>query len=75
MSQRDVSPGAEEADAAVVVAAVEPPPPDVEWWDRNLLATGSYEEDIGENGVAIKESKVSPRLANDSVLRLFSHAL
>ena len=38
----------------------EPAPPDVEWWDRNLLASGSYTQDIGENdGVAIKESKVS----------------
>lgn len=62
--QRDVSPGPE-GEGAVTVEGVlvpaepaEPAPPEVEWWDRNLLATGSYQEDIGETGVAIKESKV-----------------
>lgn len=36
-----------------------PPPPDVEWWDRNLLASGSYETDIRDEVVAIKESKIT----------------
>lgn len=43
---------------AVPAELAEPPPPDVEWWDRHLLATGSYEADVKEGGVAIKESKV-----------------
>ena len=51
--------GADTVEGVVVPAEpAEPAPPDVEWWDRNLLATGSYREDIGETGVAIKESKV-----------------
>ncbi len=66
--QRDVSPGPEGEGVDIIEGAVvpaepaEPAPPDVEWWDRNLLATGSYREDIGETGVAIKESKVSTPL-------------
>jgi hypothetical protein len=37
------------------------PIPDVEWWDKGLLAHGSYEQDVPEDinqPVAIKDNKV-----------------
>ncbi len=49
---------ADSSAAAAAAEPAEPAPPEVEWWDRNLLATGSYGADVGPERVAIKESKV-----------------
>ncbi|CAD7695809.1 unnamed protein product [Ostreobium quekettii] len=39
--------------------AVEEDVPDVEWWDRLILANGSYEEDLGDDAVSLRENKVT----------------
>ncbi|GAX81848.1 hypothetical protein CEUSTIGMA_g9276.t1 [Chlamydomonas eustigma] len=61
--RRDVSPGPmdedEAGEAGVQAKPSEPAPPDVEWWDRNLMPSGSYEEDVREESVNIKENKIS----------------
>eukprot|EP00798_Chlamydomonas_sp_ICE-L_P006696 gene6696-3366_t len=65
--EETASTDSEELDALVDVIEPPQPVPDVEWWDRHLLATGSYEEDIGlgEDGepkdglVSIKETKIT----------------
>lgn len=46
------------AEQAAAAAAAAEPVPDVEWWDKGLLVHGSYEEDVGEQEVALKDSKV-----------------
>jgi hypothetical protein len=32
--------------------------PDVEWWDRGLLAHGSYDDDVAGEVVELKDNKV-----------------
>lgn len=58
------APEAAEAAADVLPAPPQPPPPDVEWWDRRLLATGSYDADVtvsesGQAAVQLKPNKIT----------------